>query len=845
MVSAVHNVEKYLPQFIASIESQRYPLDRVQVIMVDDGSTDSSSRILADWQARRPELVTVVTQINGGVGSARNTGIGHVRGEWVTFPDPDDLLAPTYLVEVEAFLEDHPAVAMVATRRRIFLEASGALMDHPLQAHFATPNRARNLDEHPEFFHGAVNSAFFRTEIIRRERLQFDERIRPHFEDGHFCVAYLLRVPRPTVAFVSTAEYTYRKRADKTSVLDTSRADPRRFTTVLEHGFLDILRQAHARRGRVPDWVQSFILYELSWYFKDEDAAASMPSAAFGDVAAEFHRLLAAIVGFLSPSVVSSFRLRPFDPVWREVLLHAYDPVPWHSGHARVDKLDTRQGLVRITYRYTHTRPDEEFLSSGVVVEPAFAKSRSVMYFDRAVLHERIVWLPAGAVRVVLGGTVVDVRLREPERPTHTLPWGVIRETLTPRMVARRRERARTAARRQPLKPAERLLVRLARTKMVRRRFANAWVLIDRTDRADDSAEILFRHLRKHRRKVNAWFVIHKDASDHRRLREDGYRRVIPYGSVRWKLLMLNCRHLVSSHVDPAICRPPAITRLGPPTWRFTFLQHGVIRDDLSRWLNPEDFDLLVTSTPAEHASIVADGTPYRYTARETKLTGLPRFDAVLQAGRLVPPDRRDLILVAPTSRRWLTDLGPERSALEVGEFVTTEFGTRWLGLVGASELGTLAEQRGLRVALLLHPDLEALGAGLDLPEHVEVLGFHGQDMRSLLARARVLVTDYSSTAFDAAYIDRPVVYFQFDRKRMSSGAHLGRRGYFDYGRDGYGPVADTHEEAVRAIVDAVELGPHPRPEFAARIAQAFPQRDGGCCERVFKEIRASTRRFQ
>lgn len=845
IVSSVYNVEKYLAEFIESIESQLYPLDRVQVVVVDDGSTDSSSRILADWQARRPGLVTVVSQENGGIGAGRNTGLRHARGEWVTFPDPDDALAPTYLTEVEAFLADQPDVAMVATRRRNLLEATGDLQDHPLQAHFATPNKVRDLDEHPEFFHGAVNSAFFRTEVIRREGLQFDERIRPQFEDGHFCVGYLLRVERPTVAFVSTAEYTYRKRADKTSALDTSRVDPRRFTTVLEHGFLDTLRQAHARRGRVPDWVQSFILYELSWYFKDEEAAAQMPSAAVGDVAEEFHRQLACIVRFLSPSVVASFRLRPFSLVWREVLLHAYDPDPWHSGYALVSKLDTWQGLVRLTYRYTHTPPDERFFSNGVLVEPAFAKSRSIVYFDRPVLHERIVWLPAGAVRVALDGADVDVRLREPERPNHTLPWGVIRESLTPRLVAGNRERARIAARRPHLKLSERLLVRLAATKTVRRRFANAWVLIDRVDNADDSAEILFRHLRTHRRKVNAWFVIRKGTPDHRRLVKDGYKRVIPYGSLRWKLLMLNCRHLISSHADAAICRPPEICRLGPPRWRNTFLQHGVIKDDLSRWLNHKDFDLFVTSTPAEYASIVADGSPYRYTARETKLTGLPRFDALLQAGAQVPPHHRDLILVAPTWRSWLTTWSPVtgRSTISIEEFVATEFGIRWLGLIRAPELKRLAEQQGLRVALLLHPDLQELSSGLDLPDHVEVLGFQGQDVRSVFARARVLVTDYSSMAFNAAYIDRPVVYFQFDRDRVLSGAHLGRRGYFDYRRDGYGPVAETGGEALRAIVDTVEHGPHPRADYAARIAAAFPQRDGGCTERVFQAIRASTRR--
>ncbi len=845
IVSPVYNVDRYLADFIASIESQDYPLDRVEVVMVDDGSTDSSPRLLADWQARHPGLVTVVTKENGGVSSARNSGVERARGEWITFPDPDDTLAANYLSEVDAFLTEEPDVGMVATRRTIWVEATGGQMDHPLQPHFAAGNKARNLDEHPDFFHGSANTAFFRAEIIGREGLRFDERIRPAFEDGQFCVSYLLRLARPRVGFVSTATYTYRKRSDKSSILDKVRSDPGRYTTILELGYLDVLRQAHERRGTVPPWLQSHILYELSWYLQEDDGIGHGPSAAYGEVADEFHRLMAQIVTYLDPGVTRSFGVRRFDLAWREVLLHSYRADPWHSDYALVGKLDTRQRLIRVSYRYTRTRPEETFFSDGIAVEPTFAKSRSIVHLDHPVMFERIVWLPSGAIRVRLGGSDVDVRLREPERPRHTLPLGLIRETLLPRLVASRRKRARKAARQQPLKFSERLLVAFARSKLVGRYFANAWVLMDRVDAADDSAEILFRHLRTHRRKINAWFVISKGTPDHRRLLADGYKRVIPYGSIRWKLLMLNCRHLVSSFADVPMVQPPALTRLGPPQWRFCFLQHGVTKDDLSRWLNPKDIDLLITNTQAEHESFVADGSPYRVTDREAKLAGMPRFDALLKAGEMVPPERRDLILLAPTWRSWLmvTRPGVDRTTLSADEFSATEFAGKWLGLLGSQQLKRLADKQNLQVALLLHPNLQPLGHQLELPEHVVVLGFEGQDVRATFARARVLVTDYSSMAFDVAYIDRPVVYFQFDRDRVLSGGHVGRRGYFDYERDGYGPVATSLEEVLPAIVETVEFGPSPRPEYLARIQHAFPRRDGGCTERVFRAIRQSTRR--
>ena len=60
-------------------------------------------------------------------------------------------------------------------------------------------------------------------------------------------------------------------------------------------------------------------------------------------------------------------------------------------------------------------------------------------------------------------------------------------------------------------------------------------------------------------------------------------------------------------------------------------------------------------------------------------------------------------------------------------------------------------------------------------------------------------MTDYSSIAFNAAYIDRPTVYFQFDGELVLNGGHVGRRGYFDYVRDGFGPVTTELDDAVQA----------------------------------------------
>ena len=597
------------------------------------------------------------------------------------------------------------------------------------------------------------------------------------------------------------------------------------------------MRDAMAERGRIPEWIQNHVLYELSYYYKDEEAEFSRQTVAVGAVAEEFHRHMAQITELLDPAIVRGFALRQYHPIAREILLHGYRDEPWRTDFVVLDKFDSAQQTVRLTYRFTHQLPKEEFFYYGQPVEPLHAKVRAPSYFDRALVKERIVWLPVGTIRVKLDGQDVEVRTSEPEPPTWSLGTKRIRRGID-RIQITADARANWKAQKRTLR--DQAITRLARTQLVRRVFGQAWVLMDRIDSADDSGEHLFRHLRAHDKSVNAWFVIKRGTPGYRRLRKERCRRVVPHGSLRWKLLMLNCTQLISSHADGAVSRPSEITRLAEPRWRFTFLQHGVIKDDLSNWLNKKNVDVFVTSTHGEYHSIVDDDTPYRYTTREVVLSGLPRFDRLLAAGKKYPPERRDLILIAPTWRTWLVDRVSKDThewAVDLQEFRRSEFAQSWRELLLSDRLHALAGRNGLTIGVLMHPNLQSVAPALDLPPHVQAFDFES-DVRELFARGRVLVTDYSSIAFNAAYIERPVVYFQFDQERMFSGGHVGRGGYFEYERDGYGPVEVTPDGALGAVEKAVEDGPEPAPEYRRRIEEAFPARDGHCCERAVAAIK-------
>ena len=849
LVCAASQVGRHLPGFIASLEAQTHGLDDVEIIMVDDGSpddsADDSAEILDAWATRRPDTVRVLHQADTGRGSGqgagqgagRNAGIAVATGAWISFPDPDDTLAPTYLAEVADFLDTHPDADLVACRRLMWNEETGDTLDeHPLRSMYRG-NPYVDLAQTPERFHGHSPTSFFHLDRVRDLDLTFDTRIRPTFEDGHFNCRYLLDHPHPKVGFLETA--TYHERLDGSSGRPAA-AHPDRYTLILD-SFLDLARRAVTQYGEVPGWLATSLLHELSWYVAAPDAKGPPGRPVSGAAAGHVHEIAAEILGLVDVDRALPFVPPAVTPLSRHVLAHGYRGGPWHDSFVQLGHLDVTQELVRASYFFTGEQPEETWWANGEPITPLHAKIRDFSYYGRALLHERIVWLPADRTLTVdLDGSPTTLTYEPPLGSVKVAPPGQIRWWLSADSARVRATTPEQLRVRRPASRQGRLAQKLRHLPTTRRKYADAWVLMDRIHDAADSGEILFRYLREHRPEINAWFVLEKGGPEWNRFKAAGHGdRLVAHGSLQWRLLMAHAAHLLSSHAEDALIAPAAIREFTPPNWRFHFLQHGVIKDDLSSWLDPKKIETFVVSTPQELASVAGDHTSYVFTTREVALTGLPRFDRLREVGLRFPPERRDLLLVAPTWRNELTPPfipGTQRRPLD-RSLLETDFLRRWLAYLTDPELADATRDQGVTLAFLPHPILQPLRPFMELPAQVRALSYEGQDPQELFARSRAVVTDFSSIAFNAAYLDRPVVYYQFDADSVFTGGHVGRRGYFDYARDGFGPVVETHEAAVDATVAALAHGPSPLPEYQARIDATFTLRDGRCCERVVARI--------
>lgn len=382
---------------------------------------------------------------------------------------------------------------------------------------------------------------------------------------------------------------------------------------------------------------------------------------------------------------------------------------------------------------------------------------------------------------------------------------------------------------------ALRLAVRAVR--MCRRR--PLWLFSDRVDSADDNARAMFEYVSRLPLADNSprcVFSVSRRASEVTALRR--YGRVVDMESFRYKLTFLLSDCVVSAYhtrlhrfpFDDTFAEFAKDLVLKP---RFMLLRHGVLQNDTSRiqnrWL--DNAAMVATVSRREHSAFASPS--YGYTAREVALCGFPRYD-------LLGGKPRKIVTFMPTWRANLIEWDEKgRHALR-RDAADSLFVKTYRRLLSDAELIDRCERAGYTLQVKAHPNLSAVIPLLKADSRVRFRDATAA-YRDVFAETNLLVTDYSSVAFDFAYMRRPVVYFQFDSEEFFSSVY--RKGYFDCARDGFGPVERDLEALKRMIGDAVESGCPLLPEYRARMDAFFAFNDCDNRKRVYEAILAASGR--
>ena len=299
---------------------------------------------------------------------------------------------------------------------------------------------------------------------------------------------------------------------------------------------------------------------------------------------------------------------------------------------------------------------------------------------------------------------------------------------------------------------------------------------------AQDNGYYFFKYCMDHeeekRQKNHIYYVITKDAPDRKKL--DAYQsHLVDFMSIRHMIYMIAAELLVSTDTRNHLY---AMRQCGSILKRYlrkkplVFLQHGVTA------LKKVDFfygkgksgscNLFVVTSDFEK-KIVEDY--FGYAEDEIVNSGFARWDVLEDKSEGLRE-----ILIMPTWRAWL-----ENVTLE--EFKESDYFHNYMALLNSPRFHSFLEKNDLLANFYLHSKFREFIQDFSVEsDRIRLIVFGEEPANELMMRCKMLVTDYSSVCWDVFYLDKPVVFFQFDRDKYME-AH---GSYLDMDRELFGDCA-------------------------------------------------------
>ncbi len=221
VIVPIYNVEKFLDQALDSIQAQT--LENIEIICVNDGSTDGSLNIMKA-HAATDERIRIVDKPNGGYGSAMNCGLDEACGTWVAILEPDDWIEPTMYADLTSFAGRFSEVIDIVKSPywRIWLPDTPE--QHKLNCRYrglikpasqpfkiTDPGVTHILRHHPSIW-----SALYRREFLVEENIRFPEHPGAAWDDNAFLAETVSKAQ--AIAYLDRPYYCYREETPEQTI---------------------------------------------------------------------------------------------------------------------------------------------------------------------------------------------------------------------------------------------------------------------------------------------------------------------------------------------------------------------------------------------------------------------------------------------------------------------------------------------------------------------------------------------------------------------------------------------------------------------------------------------------
>lgn len=192
-----------------------------------------------------------------------------------------------------------------------------------------------------------------------------------------------------------------------------------------------------------------------------------------------------------------------------------------------------------------------------------------------------------------------------------------------------------------------------------------------------------------------------------------------------------------------------------------------------------------------------------------------------------------------PTWRKYVVGKDISGNHKEINkDFFSTEYAVKWGEVLRSEKLKTILNKYECKLIFWPHNNIQPYLSGFNLPPYVAKEGPDDvTSIQEVFKKTDLLITDYSSVAPEMAFMRKAVIYYQFDREQFFSGSHTYVRGYFDYEKDGFGPIVLSLDQLLFEIENIAKNDFKVSPLYLNRMNKAFKLNDGRCCERCYQAV--------
>lgn len=210
IIIPVYNVDKYLRELLESIVHQTMPLKDIQVIMVDDSSTDDSAKIMDEYAEKYDSFMSIKLKKNNKIaGTARNIGMKYAEGKYLMFADADDFYSKD-ACEI-LYNEIETKNADFVTANYINTDFDGTLWDKPVFDVDKYKDFKLSIYDYKKSFYilnSAVWNKIFRKDFVKKYNIKFLEKVPA--EDAYFTTSCFMK--SENVYYCNKVIYCYRQR---------------------------------------------------------------------------------------------------------------------------------------------------------------------------------------------------------------------------------------------------------------------------------------------------------------------------------------------------------------------------------------------------------------------------------------------------------------------------------------------------------------------------------------------------------------------------------------------------------------------------------------------------------